>query len=79
MKRISQAWIFVSHSTRDLERVRLVRNAIEAANGEPIRFFLKCLSEHDEIDELIEREIRARNFFLLCDRSPPGLVSLFIS
>lgn len=67
MKRASHAWIFVSHSTRDLDKVRLVRNAIEAANGEPILFFLKCLSDHDEIDELIKREIQARNFFLLCD------------
>jgi TIR domain len=67
MKRASHAWIFVSHSTSDLDKVRLVRNAIEAANGEPILFFLKCLSDHDEIDELIKREIEARNFFLLCD------------
>jgi hypothetical protein len=46
-----------------------VRNAIETANGEPILFFLKCLSDHDEIDELVKREIQARNFFLLCDSS----------
>jgi len=69
MKRVSKAWIFVSHSSRDLEKVRRVRNAIEAAGGEPILFFLKCLSDHDEIDELIKREIEARNFFLLCDSS----------
>jgi hypothetical protein len=69
MKRASKAWIFVSHSTRDLEKVRQVRNAVEAAGGEPILFFLKCLSDHDEIHELIKREIEARNFFLLCDSS----------
>jgi hypothetical protein len=69
MKRASKAWIFVSHSTRDLEEVRQVRNAIEAAGGEPILFFLKCLSDNHEIDELIKREIQARNFFLLCDSS----------
>jgi len=67
MRRLSDAWIFVSHSTRNLNKVRLVRNAIEAVNGEPILFFLKCLSEHDEIDELVKRGIKARNFFLLCD------------
>ena len=59
----------MSHSTRDLEKVRRVRNAIEAAGGEPILFFLKCLADHDEIDKLIKREIEARNFFLLCDSS----------
>ena len=67
MRRLSDAWIFVSHSTRDLDKVRSVRNAVEALHGEPILFFLKCLSEHDEIDELVKREIEARNFFLLCD------------
>ena len=69
MKRASKAWIFVSHSTLDLDKVRQVRNAIEVAGGEPILFFLKCLSDHDEINELIKREIEARNFFLLCDSS----------
>lgn len=67
MKRASTAWVFVSHSTKDLEKVRRVRDAIEEAGGEPILFFLKCLGDHDEIDDLIKREIEARNFFLLCD------------
>jgi TIR domain len=67
MQRASKAWIFVSHSTRDIDKVRLVRNGIEAASGEPILFFLKCLSVDTEIDELIKKEIEARNFFLLCD------------
>ena len=67
MKQTSTAWIFVSHSNRDLAKVRQVRNALEKAGAEPILFFLKCLSDHDEIDGLIEREIDARYFFLLCD------------
>jgi len=67
MAQISKAWIFVSHSTKDLDKVRAVRNAIENIGGEPVLFFLKCLSDQDEIDELIKREIEARNFFLLCD------------
>jgi hypothetical protein len=67
MKQTSVAWIFVSHSTRDLEKVREVRNALEKEGAEPILFFLKCLSDHDELDDLIKREIEARYFFLLCD------------
>ena len=51
MTQISKAWIFVSHSTKDLDKVRAVRDAIENIGGEPILFFLKCLSDHDEIDE----------------------------
>ncbi|MDQ6939685.1 MAG: toll/interleukin-1 receptor domain-containing protein [Verrucomicrobiota bacterium] len=30
-------------------------------------FFLKCLNDDDELDQLITREIEARNFFLYCD------------
>lgn len=67
MKSKSKAWIFVSHSTKDLYKVRKVRNKIETSGGKPILFFLKCLSDHDEIDDLIKREIEARNFFLLCN------------
>jgi len=67
MRRHSRAWIFVSHSTKDLEKVRRVRNAIEEAGGEPVLFFLKCLDDHDEIEDLVKKEIEARNFFLLCD------------
>ena len=33
----------------------------------PLLFFLKCLKKHREVFALIEREIEARNFFLLCD------------
>ena len=67
MNQTSTAWIFVSHSSRDLLKVRQVRDALEKAGAEPILFFLKCLSDHDEIDALIEREIDTRYFFLLCD------------
>jgi hypothetical protein len=67
MKQTSRAWIFVSHSKQDLAKVRQARDALEKAGAEPILFFLKCLSDHDEVDGLIKREIDARYFFLLCD------------
>jgi hypothetical protein len=67
VKKYSSAWIFVSHSVRDLETVRRVRNYLEDEGANPILFFLKCVSEDDELDELLKREIAARNFFLLCD------------
>jgi hypothetical protein len=67
MRQTSRAWIFVSHTNKDLEKVREVRNHLESVGAEPILFFLKCLSDHDEIDDLIKREIEARYFFLLCD------------
>jgi hypothetical protein len=61
------AWIFLSHSTKDWDEVRLVRNRLEEKGHRPLVFFLKCLTEHSELDELIRREIEARTWFLLCD------------
>ncbi len=60
-------WIFVSHSNKDLKEVRRIRDYLEAKKHHPILFFLKCVSEDDELDILIEREIKARSIFLLCD------------
>lgn len=60
------AWIFVSHSHGDVLSVRRVRDALEAKGHQPLLFFLKCLSDDAEIDDLIRREIEARQFFLLC-------------
>lgn len=62
-------WVFVSHSTKDFERVRLVRNALEDSGFRPILFYLKCMEDEDEINELIKREIDARRRFILCDSS----------
>ena len=67
MAKQSDAWVFVSHSNRDLAAVRRVRNELESQSANPILFFLKCVEDHEELDKLIEREIRARHFFLLCD------------
>ena len=60
-------WIFVSHSTKDLEAVRRVRDYLETKRHHPLLFFLKCIHETDELDSLITREIEARTIFLLCD------------
>ncbi len=61
------AWIFLSHSTKDWTEVRRVRNLLEEKGHRPLVFFLKCLSEHGELIDLIKREIEARTWFLLCD------------
>jgi len=60
-------WIFVSHSTKDIDAVYRVRDVLETRGHHPLLFFLRCLTEEDEIDNLITREIEARNFFLYCD------------
>lgn len=70
-------WVFVSHSTKDFERVRLVRNALEDSGFRPILFYLKCMEDEDEINELLKREIDARRRFILCD-SPNAQASKFV-
>lgn len=61
------AWIFVSHSNLDFERVRHVRDTLEGGGHRPLLFFLKSLDDDDEIDGLIKAEIDAREWFILCD------------
>ena len=61
------AWIFLSHSTKDWEEVRRLRNLLEEKGHRPLVFFLKCLTDYSELDGLIRREIEARTWFLLCD------------
>jgi hypothetical protein len=60
-------WIFLSHSTKDWKQVRRIRNYLEEKGHRPLAFFLKCLTDHSELDGLIRREIEARTWFLLCD------------
>ncbi|MEN2282667.1 toll/interleukin-1 receptor domain-containing protein [Algoriphagus sp. SE2] len=64
---LNGAWIFVSHSSRDWRKVREIRNILEDKGHNPLLFHLKCLEDEDEINELLKREIQARNWFVLCD------------
>lgn len=59
--------IFLSHSHKDIEKVRKIRDILETLNCEPILFFLKCLDDNNsDLEEFIKREIAARNVFLYC-------------
>lgn len=63
----SNAWVFVSHSNKDFAKIIKIRNKLESIKYKPLLFFLKCLEDDTEIFELIKREIKARNRFILCD------------
>jgi TIR domain len=76
-ERAEGAWIFLSHSHKDLEKVREIRNALEAKGQNPLMFFLKCLDDDSELDDLIRREIEARTWFVLCE-SPNARVSRWV-
>jgi len=61
------AWVFISHSKKDFEKVRRVRNEFETLGHRPILFFLKCMeSDPDKAMNLIFSEIEAREWFMLC-------------
>lgn len=59
-------YVFISHSHKDIEKVRIIRNLLEKLNSEPLLFFLKSLTDEDEITELIKKEIDARIWFIYC-------------
>ena len=59
-------WVFLSHSNKDFEILRWVRDRLEELHFRPLLFFLKCLEDDNEIIELIKREIEARERFILC-------------
>ena len=65
--RDNEIWVFLSHSNKDYEKVRQVRNMLEEQSLRPLMFFLHCLNDDDEIDSLIKREIDCRTRFILCD------------
>jgi len=60
-------YIFLSHSHADIDKVREIRNSLEQEGFEPLCFYLKCLSDDSEIEDLIKREIDAREWFLFVD------------
>ena len=70
-------WIFISHSHQDIETVRRIRNHLESLGFEPLMFFLKCLSDNDEIEGLIKREIDERDWFIYVD-SPNARASKWV-
>ena len=60
-------YIFLSHSHDDIKEVREIRNSLEQNGFEPLCFYLKCLTDEDEIEDLIKREIDAREWFIFVD------------
>lgn len=70
-------WVFISHSHQDIELVRKIRNKLESLGFEPLMFFLKSLDDDDEIDDLICREIDAREWFIYVD-SPTARESRWV-
>ncbi len=62
-----EIWIFLSHSSADFDKVRLIRNYLEEKSYRPLMFYLKCLETEEETFDLIKREIDVRTRFILCN------------
>lgn len=60
-------YIFLSHSHDDIDIIRKIRNTLEQERFEPLCFYLKCLSDDSEIEDLIKREIDAREWFIFAN------------
>lgn len=59
--------IFLSHSSKDIDKVRKIRNILEALEYEPLLFHMKCLDDSNELlEDFIKQEIDARNIFVYC-------------
>lgn len=71
-------FIFLSHSHHDIEKVRRIRNRLEEEGFDPLCFYLKCLDEDGEIEDLIKREIDAREWFVFAD-SPNSRKSKWVT
>lgn len=68
-KKAISGWVFLSHSSLDIERVKTIRNYLEESQFNAIMFFLKCLDDEEEqkqIEKLLECEIKNRNIFIHC-------------
>ena len=64
---MSRKTVFLSHSSKDIEKVRQIRDILEALDYEPLLFHLKCLDDDNEnLETFIKKEIEARNVFIYC-------------
>ena len=64
---MSKKTIFLSHSSKDIDKVRKIRDILEALEYEPLLFHMKCLDDDNEtLEDFIKREIDARNIFVYC-------------
>lgn len=64
---MSRVTAFLSHSSKDIQKVRKIRDILEMLDYEPLLFYLKCLDDDNtNLESFIKREIEARNIFIYC-------------
>jgi len=63
-------WVFLSHSSKDYEQVKVIRDYLELNNFNAIMFYLHSFndaSKEKQITDLVLNEIDARNIFVSCN------------
>ena len=63
-------WVFLSHSSKDYEQVKVIRDYLELNNFNAIMFYLHSFndtSKEKHITDLVLNEIDARNIFVSCN------------
>ena len=76
----NEIWVFLSHSNKDFERVRTLRNLLEENGFRPIMLYLRSKedpSKAEELRQLIYDEIDHRNRFIYC-KNPNAEVSTWV-
>ena len=76
----NEIWVFLSHSNKDFERVRILRNLLEDNGFRPIMLYLRSKedpSKTEELRQLIYDEIDHRNRFIYC-KSPNAEASKWV-
>jgi len=69
MENKANGWVFISHSSKDYEDVKIVRNYLEESGFSALVFYLKSLEDpkkRDLTQKLINWEIEERNIFVFC-------------
>ncbi|HHB94680.1 MAG TPA: toll/interleukin-1 receptor domain-containing protein [Campylobacterales bacterium] len=65
----ANGWVFISHSSKDYEDVKIVRNYLEDNGFSALMFYLKSLENPKRrklTQKLINWEIEERNIFVFC-------------
>ena len=73
-------WVFLSHSNKDYEKVRILRNLLEENGFRPIMLYLRSKEDSSKVEELrqlIFDEIDHRNMFIYC-KSPNAEASKWV-
>lgn len=65
----ANGWVFISHSSKDYEDVKIIRNYLEESGFSALMFYLKSLEDPKKrklTQQLINWEIEERNIFVFC-------------